>query len=163
MNEKYAKICLDKLFKWANSKGYQILKGRDLDDCVIYEDKIIHINTRVSPEKQVYTLLHECGHIVEYKNGGDKYKKKYPISERIRNDGRSQYSFEGRVATVEEEISAWRNGKKIANSLGLLINEKKYDRYAAVNVISYIDWAASRSRKSPESFRNKVLDKPWEI
>lgn len=163
MEKKHAIECLEKLTGWAKRKGYQVCFSQDNDDEIVFEDKTINIMTRTTFENRVYSLLHECGHLIEYSNNSKKYQRKYPLSERILSDGRSQYSIEGRVETVEEEISAWRHGEKLATILGLKIDRKRYRKYAASNLIQYIDWAADRGPRSPETLKKKDLDKPWKI
>lgn len=163
MNKKYALICLEKLTGWLKRKGYKIDFSHNNEDQIVFEDKIIYISTRTNYECRVYSLLHECGHLIEYNGGHSKYFKRYPTAKRIMSDARSQYSKEGIVETLEEEINAWRQGMKLYKRLGLNISDQKYNAYAAKYLLQYIDWAAQRGRNRLIFQWKKDLDKPWEI
>ena len=70
------------LIEWTHKKGYSI----DFDYCVRDElrpaDKIITISLRQGIEKQLYSLLHECGHLI-LGNNEASYAKKYPSSTKM--------------------------------------------------------------------------------
>jgi hypothetical protein len=53
-----------------------------------------------------------------------------------------------KIAKVQEEIEAWEVGKRLAKSLGLKINETKYEKIRAQCLSSYMNWAGKpRKRK----------------
>jgi hypothetical protein len=158
VTKEYALICISRLKTWLNKRGYSVSFSHNNQDAICYESKTISLTTRTSFEKRVYSLLHECGHLIEWNDGGSKYYKKYPLAKEIWNDGRKEYLLEAKVQTIEEEISAWRKGYLLANSLGLEIELPKYNRYAARNIFSYIDWAANRKRAKNKE--KKVVDIP---
>ena len=144
MKEKQAIKYLESLNQWAHLKGYTVSYSYNAEDEVSFENKTITISSRTNPEKMLYSLLHECGHLLEYNNNSDSYHKKYPLAKTIMCDGRTRHSNQGRVETIEEEINAWKKGEKLADRLGFKMNKKVYRKYAADNVITYIDWAAAR-------------------
>ena len=128
---------------WLRTKGYTVEYSYNAVDEIQFADKKIIISTRTSPENRLYSLLHECGHLLEYNNSAS-YRKKYPLAERILLDARTQQSIQGRVETVGEEIEAWNKGEKLADRLGIKMNKQRYKKYAAKQVITYIDWASER-------------------
>jgi hypothetical protein len=163
MDKYYALMCLEKLTGWAKRRGYKVCFKQDNEDEILFDDKKINITTRTTYENRVYSLLHECGHLIEYANGGLKYHRKYPLAWRSNLDGRVTNSIQGRIELIEEEINAWRQGEKLAKRLGLYINKSRYNKYASYNLIRYIDWAAERGPKSPKNNRKKVVDNLPEI
>ena len=103
------------------------------------EDRIIFINSTQTFEKQLFVLLHECGHLLiddpsettlfRFRHG---YHEKNPKLKR---------KFIHRCAIVEEELEAWYRGRKLANKLGIEINHLSYDTLKADLVKTYMKWA----------------------
>jgi len=146
MNEYKAMKYIGSVSDWLHKRGYTIECSYNAEDQVLLGHKKVTISTRNSPENRLYILLHECGHLLEYNNDSPSYHKKYPLSEPMLMDARKKYSIRGRVEIVEEEINAWKKGEKLADRLGFKMDKERYRKYAAKQVITYIDWAADRSR-----------------
>lgn len=125
---------------WLNSKGYKLSLETDAEDCVDFNTKTVHINSRNHPESRYYTLLHECGHILISQNS-KRFDKEMPMYARS-NDGRSARSKAYRVSTVAEELEAWKRGRRLSYKLNHFINESKFDKQITDNVMSYIEWAS---------------------
>lgn len=142
MKEDEIEIAIEKLIGWANQKGYAVKFGKKYNEEVIFDQKLIKINNAYNRLQQLYTLLHECGHIIEYRNGSTHYFKKYPTANKILKDGRSARSLVGRVEVIEEEINAWRSGEKLAEKLQIEIDPTKYNKEAATWIMGYIKWAS---------------------
>ena len=73
---------LELLEDWAFDKDWVVefdYLGRDEMDP---GTKIISVSTRQNLEKQLYTLLHECGHVLVQANK-EVYVKKYPITAKM--------------------------------------------------------------------------------
>lgn len=147
MTKECALDCISRLKDWLEKRGYKLYFSHDAFDEIDFEEKTIHLTTRTTFEKRLYSLLHECGHLIEWDNGSNKYFKKYPLAKAMLDDGRKEYSLEGMVQTIEEEINAWKKGFYLAQSLGFPVEHSKYNRYAAQNSITYIDSVAHRKHK----------------
>jgi len=118
---------------WAYTKGYCVDFSRDGDDSVDQESKIISINTTRSLETQLYTLLHECGHILIY--GSDKVTNVKEVTDNY-NEKSNMY----RVFTVIEEVEAWKRGLSLANRLGIPVDKDKWNRDVARALKIYMQW-----------------------
>ena len=131
---------IDKLIDWAYTKGCAI----DFDYCVRDEfrpeDKLITISLRQGPENRLYSLLHECGHLILNKNEA-LYAKKYPSSMKMahyKSNKTLEKSPKYKVDVLTEEIDAWRKGKDLAKRLGIYIDEDNYYSVTSKCVYSYV-------------------------
>jgi hypothetical protein len=121
------------LERWAYTRGYCIDFSYNGDDSVDKIAKIISINTTRSLETQLYTLLHECGHILIY--GSDKVVNVEEVT-----DYYSEKSNIHRVFRVIEEVEAWKRGLSLANRLGIKVDKEKWNRDAARALKQYMKW-----------------------
>ncbi len=120
---------------WLQSKGYFVDFARDGDDSVDREAKIVSINSTRSLETQLYTLLHECGHVLVSEsdsivNGAEEVLSKYGENTKIY-----------KTFTVIEEVEAWKRGLKLAGRLHVPVDKKKWNRDVARAITSYMKWA----------------------
>ena len=99
-----------------------------------YEEEHITIDTKDSLEQQVYTLLHEAGHVVcrDLRNWPPRKPKKL-------------YRYKYRVEVLYEEILAWEKGWEIAQELNLNLDYKEYDKCRVKCLFKYIQWANNPS------------------
>ena len=118
---------------WAYTKGYHVDFAYDGDDSVDKVAKIISINTTRSLETQLYTLLHECGHILVY--GSDNVVNVKEVTDRY-NEKTSIH----RVFTVIEEVEAWKRGLSLAKRLGITVDKEKWNRDVARALKQYMKW-----------------------
>ncbi len=127
-------------------KGYDVIYDKDVEDRVEFESRLVFINSRNHPENKFYTLLHEIGHILV---GEDwpTFQADHPMyvhsPEGPLLDGRHERSHAYRVSLISEEIEAWKRGRRFAQSLSLYIDNEKYDKHMTLNIMSYIQWAAT--------------------
>ena len=139
IKNKVNKMSLGVLEEWASKKGCHV----DFDYCTRDEyrpaDKLITISTRQGLENQLYSLLHECGHLL-LANNELSYAKKYPSSAKLwyKNSPKLAKSHKYKVDVVAEEIDAWRKGRELAERLDLYIDDEKYYSIMAKCVWSYI-------------------------
>ena len=131
---------IDALINWTHKKGYDI----EFDYCVHDEfrpdDKMITISTRQGREKQLYSLLHECGHLI-LQNNDDLYSAKYPSSAKMANYNSNRTlkrSEKYKVDVMAEEIDAWRKGKDLAKRLGVYVDEDNYYSTSTKCLYTYI-------------------------
>ena len=105
------------------------------------EESIITFNKRMAPRKQLYSVLHECGHYLIFNSSS--YKKLYKAQILARTDKRKR-SLEWRINFLKEEFDAWQRGKQLARDLKIDINEKDYDKYASECLKTYCMWVVDK-------------------
>jgi hypothetical protein len=120
---------------WLFDKGYSVEFGKDGDDALYQESKFISIKNTRSQEGQLYTLLHECGHILVNEsdsivNGREEVLDKYSSRSKI-----------NKIFTIVEEVEAWKRGLRLAKKLGIAVNKEKWNRDMARALESYMKWA----------------------
>ena len=128
---------LDKIESWLDKKGFVLCKSnkRTIQDEVDFERKVVFLSLRSSPINQLYSLLHECGHVIV--RGKKAYKEDF--KEYIKSseeDGRE--TITSSVQEVEEEIQAWREGEALARKLLINLDRAKYYKYGYKWVMGYI-------------------------
>ena len=148
MNKEAEKVLcqvgINTLEIWLNKKGWSLDVDYVNKDEMFYDSKEVFINSRQSLENQLYSLLHECGHILVQRNKSS-YEKNFPVSSRMskapKNFKQIQKTKKYKFDALYEEIEAWKRGKNLANRLGVHFNEKKYNELASDCVYSYMQWA----------------------
>jgi len=105
--------------------------------------RMITYSRRHKEEKQIYSILHECGHYLIQEE--DDYEIKYKTQIEGYKDGRKKRSLRWRIDYLKEEMLAWDVGKQLAEELGITINEKEYDKHAAFCLKSYCHWVIEPS------------------
>ena len=137
---------ISRLITWLENKNWTM----DIDyvnrDEMCPESKVVRISSRQGIEKQLYSLLHECGHLLVQQNW-NKYEKNYPATAKMYSYATTNKQLERspkyKVDCIAEEIEAWRRGKNLADRLGVYIIEEKYNALSVECVYSYIKWAAA--------------------
>lgn len=141
LEESEIKSNLETLEEFCASKGWKLLYSDKKEDHV-QGPKIILYEKR-KPEILFYIFLHEVGHV--WMTECDfTYEARYP--ELTRNPIRYA-TVTYKIAKIQEEIEAWEIGKKLAKSLGLRINESKFEKIRAQCLTTYMNWAV-RTRNS---------------
>lgn len=134
-NKQYDMVSL-----WVASKGYKVSCQTDTEDRLEFEEKTIHINSRQHAENRFYTLLHEAGHLL-ISQTANQFQKDHPMYA-MSCDFRRYRSKAYQVSLVAEEIEAWKRGRRLAQRLGLEVNDYKLDKIMTDCVMSYIADAA---------------------
>jgi len=140
LKEKLFNDGISKLIDWTDKKRWDVEFDYCLRDEMSPSDRLITINTRQGIEKQLYSFLHECGHVILH-NNEKLYEKKYPSSTKMacfNKNIRLERSPKYKVDVLIEEIDAWRKGKELANRLEIYIDEDKYYSLRAECLYSYI-------------------------
>ena len=122
---------------WINKKGCELTAG--LTDQYIPDLMRIIYNKRLKLENQIYSILHECGHLIIQNSAC--YEKRYKIQAEALEDGRKKHSLRWRIDYLKEEFDAWDKGKQLAKKLGIEIDQEKYDKYAALWLKTYCQFA----------------------
>jgi hypothetical protein len=110
------------------------------EDRFEFEGRTIYINTQSSIENQLFTLLHECGHVLVHKSN-KQFAADYPYyahADSAFNTARIVRSKAYQVSLVAEEIEAWKRGKRLAKRLAIPIDIDKYNTVMTNCVTSYI-------------------------
>ena len=109
------------------------------------DEKVISVNARQKKEIQLYDLLHEIGHLLIHGNARD-YKHYHPVqfeSDKKHKNKNLPRSKRYKLDVVEEEFKAWARGKKLAERLGVFVDEQIYIKNRCAKVFTYVDWAAN--------------------
>lgn len=131
---------LTKLIKWSNNKGYSVVFKKTEQDWVDLDKKEIVISSSHGDEVALYCLLHELGHIILIKD-----KRRYKHAYGIIWDSFSENSLTLRVTTLQEELDAWREGLKLAKSLKMKVQRRKYEIIKAKCIATYLPWASRKT------------------
>jgi len=99
----------------------------------------VDIAGRMSPERQLHSLLHECGH---YLIGERTKKDRYGMGWTAVEDANVVKTMHHRLDVLEEEFEAWYRGLKLARRLKISLNKKRYDKTRIGQLKTYVDWAA---------------------
>jgi hypothetical protein len=124
------------LGKWLEQENLILLPGGD--DEYHPEVGTVTYNKNNRLEKQVYSILHECGHHLI--QGSGEYIAKHKVQLDALTDGRKTKSLRWRISCLGEEFQAWEQGKELAKTLGIKLNEKSYEDYVAKCLKSYCSW-----------------------
>ena len=125
---------------WINKKGYELVEG--LTDQHIPDLMRITYSKRLKPENQIYSILHECGHLIIQNSAC--YDQRYKIQTEALEDGRKKRSLRWRINFLKEEFEAWDKGKQLAEKLGIEIDLDEYDRYAARWLKTYCQFVVDK-------------------
>ena len=115
-----------------------VVFGKDERDAFYYDVDCIGINTNHSKEIQLFCLLHEAGHLILRRK--EDFNDDYPY---VHKGGRTQLS---RIDVIREEIDAWTEGRDLARTLGIRINDRKWNRYWKHQVYKYVKWAVQKDK-----------------
>ena len=91
---------------------------------------IIGINTSESLREQLYILLHEAGHAIL------KIEHKKYLETR-------DETLQSKLSLLREEMEAWKEGRTLAERMGIGINEGTWAMFCKQNLEDYIEWATS--------------------
>jgi hypothetical protein len=131
---------LDEVIRWAGGRGVSVAFTNRRDAGVFSpDDKTIYINSTQTFERQLFVLLHECGHLLvgsERPGAHHRFKLGYPSSD----DPNLRGKFIHRCAVLEEEFEAWHRGHRLAKKLGIEIAEDRWAELKATFIKSYIKW-----------------------
>ena len=127
---------------WCSSKGIAVQFGKKPGGMYNAIDKTITIACRAAPEKQLYMLLHECGHhLIGFDEADERFGMGYPYVE----DPQINTTFHHRVACLEEEMEAWQRGWRLSKRLHLNLEREQFDKVRLDCLRSYIKWVNGRS------------------
>jgi hypothetical protein len=130
---------LDTVVLWAASKGITVLFAKREHGVYDPHNKVVTITARANPEKQLYYLLHECGHhLIGMEELHVRFGMGYPRG----NDPAVNRTFHHKVSCLEEELEAWHRGWKLSQRLGLNLDRAAFDQVRLECIRTYVKWAA---------------------
>lgn len=130
---------LEEVVSWCAVRRISVNFSKGLAGVYNGEDRTIHINSRQSVEKQLYVLLHECGHLlIDDKSESTEFRFKNGYHTPHKDVKRK---FIYKCTILEEEFEAWHRGRKLATKLGININDDVFSEIKASFIKSYMRWA----------------------
>jgi len=129
---------------WCDSRGIEVDFSKQMGGMYFPEDKRIKVSGRLDPEKQVFVLLHECGHhLIGDKEKHERFGMGYS---RLSVDPTVTRTFRHKCDIIDEEYEAWHRGVKLARRLKIKIDKERYDKVRAEMIKTYLVWALSGSK-----------------
>ena len=122
------------VIEWCNKRSLVVEFTNGSDGKYDSAEQKIEINGRSLPETQFYWLIHECGHFLIDNSGTGRtiFAATSPTDQR---------SLTTRIAYVDEEFEAWKRGRRLAERLGIFINQQRFDQHRARALATYLRWA----------------------
>lgn len=132
---------LEILVAWCTSRGLSVKFAKKKGATYHTGEKTITVAGRMSPERQVFFLLHECGHhLIGYTEYDERFGRGYPMHD----DPNINSTFHHKMACLEEEIEAWNRGWRLAKRLRLGLNRESFDEVRVECLRTYVSWANGR-------------------
>ena len=140
--DKFYIECIADVVGWCSSRGLTVVFGKRPGGTYETGDKKIIIACRAAPEKQLYYLLHECGHhLIGFKEQDERFGMGYPKVD----DPDYNSTFHHKFACLEEEMEAWHRGWRLAKRLRLKIPRDGFDKVRLECLRSYVQWVNGRT------------------
>jgi len=117
---------------------------------VYYEKKLFVMSDKISDEISTYHLLHELGHTKVLQK-----KKTYSEYYSYIFENFSPISLTHKIAIIQEELDAWREGLKLARQLGIHIDRRKWEIAKTKCISTYLSWAV---RNKEQKNKRQMLD-----
>ena len=103
---------------------------------------LITINSKQTPKKKFFCLIHEIGHFALRRKR--EFKTRFP-EDYVKDDKKKQKKTKQFVVdTLREEVLAWEHGLDYAESLGIEVDRESYDRQRTSALYKYIEWALEK-------------------
>jgi len=102
-----------------------------------HENNVITVNTRQSKEKQLYSLLHEAGHLLLSER--EDYDSNF--SDIIQQPFKKKFSRANAVSVVRNEVLAWEKGYELAMEMGIEIDKDKWNKLRDTCLFNYLKWS----------------------
>ena len=139
MNGKQSKWALNELTLWLANRGWTIKFRPRCKDEAWFDTKQMTISLDATAEHRIFTILHECGHIIA---GGKRavYELVYTSTAKKKTDWY-------KILRVVNEVRAWDAGERLATRLGIFIDRNGYAAYRARYLKKYMRWAITSPKK----------------
>lgn len=147
-----------KMVTWFSIRGYDVIFGRGLLSQIGPDgEPEVWINSSLTKESQLYTLLHEAGHLIisERKNYTRRFSHGYPASRHVKYRNRYNTKLHW-IHILHEEMEAWEEGKRLARLRGIPVRHKKWEKYRSDALMTYIQEAAKRWAKKSKAAARRM-------
>lgn len=137
---------LGTLIDWCRERGVDVRFGNmpsGTGATYFAEESYVKMSSRFSAEKQLYTLLHECGHMLI----GDRRKHERYGMGHHQKDPNVRRTLHHRFDVLDEELEAWFRGMKLARRLKIRVNKETFHSHRLQCLKTYVKWVLE-----PENF-----------
>jgi len=135
--DMYSIQSLKTIIEWCSTKKICVDFGKAFGGAYSSDKKLIVINGRLSPEIQLYVLMHECGHyLVGDRTAGQRYGFGYQAI-----GTKDEQTIKHRIDVIDEELEAWARGLKLAKRLDVKIDIDRFSQTRSEYIVSYLKWA----------------------
>ena len=155
---------IDKIEVWLSKRSFALLKSKlkTIEDEVDFDRKVVFLSLRSKPINQLYSLLHECGHVVV--RSKKDYKSRFRETNARESGTLLKETNRSIVEQIEEEILAWREGYELAQKLNIDLIEKDFYKYGFRWVMSYVTLGAvGKEHYLPSALREEETDTKKQI
>lgn len=132
---------LEKLLDWTTAHNVSV--GFEPDgDIALYPDiRYVKMSSRARPERQLYLLLHECGHFLigSNRSPSERFGKGYSMMRAAHPS--FLRSAVHRIDVLDEELEAWARGRKLAKKLRIAVDPNVWEKVRIECIKTYIKWA----------------------
>lgn len=152
-SDAYWNLSIKRIVAHCRNIGYAVYFG-DYKDYVEIDDKEIYINRKSTPERKLYAILHELGHVVINEN-----KQSFTANLGYITRNFSTKSLTAKIAEIEEEYDAWKIGYKIGRHKKIKIDRREFEIYKSACIQTYLKWCVERHEKTLNSPSRKNMKK----
>jgi hypothetical protein len=136
---KQAKKHLDTIESFLyNEYSIVVEYGIDVKDGYYQEDKIVEINSRQNLNSRVHSLLHEAGHAIIRAKSKDSWSERFPYMKN--HSGFARGNIKHRLDVFREEVLAWEEGKTLADTLSIKLDQEVFAKHRTAALKTYSDW-----------------------
>lgn len=133
---------LEGLVEWCRGKGYAVdftnLPKDDAPAVLDNDTMTIRVSCRLLPERQLFTLLHECGHtLIGQRRKNERYGMGYEAGDK---DPQIARTLHHRFDVLDEEIEAWHRGMKLSRRLRLGVDKERWHSVRLECLKVYAEW-----------------------
>jgi hypothetical protein len=129
---------LVKLIDWCTSKKLSVNFVRHSGGTYDSAARKFVISGRLSPERQLHVLLHECGH---YLIGTPAPESRFGRGYQQATDPTVNRSIGFRVEIIDEELEAWARGLKLARRKNISVDVSRFNQTKVEYIQTYLKWA----------------------
>lgn len=122
---------IGRVLAWCAARGIQVEDGPG--NCYYVGLRLIELSKRDSPQTRLFTLLHECGHVL-----CDKTRpKRWPRGYQAIGTPLHRKSLGHSIECLAEEVEAWHRGERLAKRLGVRLDLDAFRKCRNAALASY--------------------------
>lgn len=129
---------IQKVAWWVASQGWNVIFEKKGETGVVPALRNVVIDSSTSRDNQLYSILHEAGHIRTFSN--PDYAAKFPNGY-VRCAGKTNKRSDlHKFDVLIEEVVAWQEAERIAEHLEIDINKRNFHIERNKSLKTYTDW-----------------------